>query len=49
VADDPGEVLVRRYYEEALNPGRFERLDDLLTTEFVDHEELRRFHRPARA
>jgi steroid delta-isomerase-like uncharacterized protein len=41
VADDPGEVLVRRYYEEALNPGRFERLDDLLTNELVDHEELR--------
>jgi SnoaL-like polyketide cyclase len=34
------EVRVRRYYE-ALNPGRFERLDDLLANEFVDHEELR--------
>jgi steroid delta-isomerase-like uncharacterized protein len=41
MADDPGEALVRRYYEEALNPGRFDRLDDLLATEFVDHEELR--------
>jgi steroid delta-isomerase-like uncharacterized protein len=41
VADDPGEALVRRYYEEALNPGRFDRLDDLLANEFLDHEELR--------
>jgi len=41
VADDRGEALVRRYYEEALNPGRFDRLDDLLTDDFVDHEELR--------
>jgi steroid delta-isomerase-like uncharacterized protein len=41
VADDAGEGLVRRYYEEALNLGRFDRLDDLLTEEFVDHEELR--------
>jgi steroid delta-isomerase-like uncharacterized protein len=41
MADDPGEVLVRRYYQEALNPWRFERLDDLLTNDFVDHEELR--------
>ena len=40
MADDPGEVRVRRYLE-ALNPGRFERLDDLLANEFVDHEELR--------
>jgi steroid delta-isomerase-like uncharacterized protein len=40
VADDAGEALVRRYYEEALNPGRFDRLDDLLTNGFVDHEEL---------
>jgi hypothetical protein len=40
VADDPGEVRVRRYWE-AVNPGRFERLDDLLANEFVDHEELR--------
>jgi len=31
VADDSGEALVRRYYEEALNPGSFNRLDDLLT------------------
>jgi len=30
VADDSGEALVRRYYEEALNPGSFDRLDDLL-------------------
>ena len=36
-----GAWLVRRYYQEALNPGRFDRLDDLLTNEFVDHEELR--------
>jgi hypothetical protein len=41
VADDPGEALVRRYYEEALNPGRFDRLDNLLANEFRDHEELR--------
>jgi len=41
VADDGGEGLVRRYYEEALNLGRFDRLDDLLTEEFVSHEELR--------
>lgn len=41
MADNPSEALVRRYYEEALNPGRFDRLDDLLTNEFVDHEELR--------
>ena len=41
MADDRGEALVRRYYEEALNPGRFDRLDDLLTDDFVDHEELR--------
>ena len=41
MADDAGEALVRRYYEEALNPGRFDRLDDLLTNGFVDHEELR--------
>jgi len=41
VVDDGGEGLVRRYYEEALNLGRFDRLDDLLTAEFVDHEELR--------
>ena len=33
--------MVRRYYEEALDPGRFDRLDDLLTAEFLDHEELR--------
>ena len=41
MADDGGEGLVRRYYQEALNLGRFDRLDDLLTEEFVDHEELR--------
>jgi hypothetical protein len=41
VGDNPGEALVRRYYEEVLNPGRLDRLDDLLTDEFVDHEELR--------
>ena len=41
MADDSGEALVRRYYEEALNPGSFDRLDDLLTDDFVDHEELR--------
>jgi hypothetical protein len=41
VTDDGGEGVVRRYYEEALNLGRFDRLDDLLTEEFVDHEELR--------
>ena len=41
MADDGGEGLVRRYYEEALNLGRFDRLDDLLTEEFVSHEELR--------
>jgi steroid delta-isomerase-like uncharacterized protein len=40
VVDDGGEGLVRRYYQEALNLGRFDRLDDLLTAEFVDHEEL---------
>ena len=49
VADDGGEGLVRRYYEEALNLGRFDRLDDLLTEEFVDHEELRGIPRPATA
>ena len=31
MADDSGEALVRRYYEEALNPGSFNRLDALLT------------------
>ena len=41
MADDGSEGLVRRYYEEALNLGRFDRLKDLLTDEFVDHEELR--------
>ena len=41
MADDNGEALVRRYYEEALNPGSFDQLDDLLTDDFVDHEELR--------
>ena len=41
MVDDGGEGLVRRYYEEALNLGRFDRLDDLLTEEFVSHEELR--------
>jgi steroid delta-isomerase-like uncharacterized protein len=41
VADVRGEALVRRYCEEALDPGRFDRLDDLLTDDFVDHEELR--------
>ena len=49
VADDAGEGLVRRYYEEELNLGRFDRLDDLLTEEFVDHEELRGIPRPATA
>ena len=49
MADNPSEALVRRYYEEALNPGRFDRLDDLLINEFVDHEKLRGFHRPTRA
>jgi SnoaL-like polyketide cyclase len=38
---DREEDLVRRYYGEALNPGRFELLDDLLTADFLDHEELR--------
>ena len=33
--------LVRQYYDEALNPGRFELLNELLTVDFVDHEELR--------
>ena len=41
MAGDNGEVLVRRYFEEALNPGSFDQLDDLLTDDFVDHEELR--------
>ena len=41
MADDVGEGLVRLYYEEALNLGRFDRLDDLLTSEFLDHEEIR--------
>jgi hypothetical protein len=26
VADDNGEALVRRYFEEALNPGSFDQL-----------------------
>jgi predicted ester cyclase len=38
---DRDEDLVRRYYGEALNPGRFELLDELLTADFLDHEELR--------
>jgi hypothetical protein len=49
VADDGDEALVRRYYEEALNPGRFDQLEDLLAEEFVDHEELRGIPRPATA
>jgi hypothetical protein len=49
VADDGGAGLVGRYYEEALNPGRFDRLDDLLAEEFVDHEELRGIPRPVTA
>jgi steroid delta-isomerase-like uncharacterized protein len=39
--DDSPEGLVRRYYEEALNPGRFELLDGLLSEDYLDHEELR--------
>ena len=38
---DRDEDLVRRYYDESLNPGRFELLDELLTVDFVDHEKLR--------
>ena len=41
MTDDRGEGLVRSYYQEALNLGRFDRLDDLLAEEFLDHEELR--------
>ena len=41
MTDDGGEGLVRSYYQEALNLGRFDRLDDLLAEEFLDHEELR--------
>jgi len=41
VTDDGGEGLVRSYYQEALNLARFDRLDDLLAEEFLDHEELR--------
>ena len=36
-----GETLVRRYYEQALNPGRFHELDELLSDDFYDHETLR--------
>ena len=38
---DRDEDLVRRYCDEALNPGIFELLDELLAVDFVDHEELR--------
>lgn len=41
MTDEGGEGLVRSYYQEALNLGRFDRLDDLLAEEFLDHEELR--------
>jgi steroid delta-isomerase-like uncharacterized protein len=40
VSNGKSEDLVRRYYEEALNPGRFDLLDELLTEDFWDHEEL---------
>jgi hypothetical protein len=33
---DSDEDLVRRYYDEALNPGRFELLDELLTVDAAD-------------
>ena len=33
-------TLVRDYYLKALNLGRFERLDTLLTDDFVDHETM---------
>ncbi len=36
-----GETLVRRYYQQALNPGRFQELDELLSEDFHDHETLR--------
>jgi steroid delta-isomerase-like uncharacterized protein len=41
VTNTIGETLVRRYYEQALNPGRFEELDELLSDDFHDHEALR--------
>jgi hypothetical protein len=39
--------LVRRYYGEALNPGRFELLDDLLTADFWTMRSCVAFHRHA--
>ena len=34
-------TLIRRYYQQALNPGRFQELDELLSEDFQDHEALR--------
>jgi hypothetical protein len=33
-------ALVREYYLEALDPGRFDRLDTLLTDDDADHETM---------
>jgi hypothetical protein len=50
---DPSEAVVRRYYEKALSPGRFDRLDDLLTTCLPPSSWTTKssggFHRPAKA
>ena len=34
------EMLVRRYYDEALSTGNLDRLDTLVAGDFVDHEQL---------
>ena len=49
MTDDGGEGLVRSYYQEALTLGRFDRLDDLLAEEFLDHEGSAGSRRPATA
>lgn len=34
------EMLVRRYYDEALSTGNLDRLDTLVAEDFADHEQL---------